>query len=65
MGTVVSEISSWSALSWHTGRKTKNMKSKYFGIFIMKILIVIEANAYLKEYSTKQQETQTTNKICY
>ena len=36
------EMTSWTALTWHIGIKTafytKNIKSKYFGIFIMKIL---------------------------
>ena len=63
MGTVISEMSSWKALTWHTGMKTafdtKNMKSKYFGLLIIKILYlrVIEENAYLMKYSTYQQGT--------
>ena len=36
------EMSSWTALTGHTGMKiafeTKNIKCKYFVIFIMKIL---------------------------
>ena len=42
METVFGELSSWTALTWLTVMKTafknKNMKSKYFGIFNMKIL---------------------------
>ena len=42
MGTVITEMSSWTALTWQTGMKTafetKNIKSNYFGTFIMKIL---------------------------
>ena len=41
MGIIIEEMSSWTALTWHTGTKiafeTKNVQSKYFGIFIMKI----------------------------
>ena len=41
METVFADMSSWEALTWYTVMKTafkaKNMKSEYFGIFIMKI----------------------------
>ena len=44
MGTVFAEMSSWTVLTWYTVRKTafktKNMKSEYFGISIMKFLNV-------------------------
>ena len=40
-GTVIAEMSSWIALTGNTGMKTafetNNMKSKCFGIFIIKI----------------------------
>ena len=58
MGTVFAEMSSCAALTCHTEMKavfkSKSMKSKYLGIFIMKILCfkVIEENVYLKKYST-------------
>ena len=48
----------FTVLMWHTGMKiafeTKNMKSKYFGIFIIKILKYTSdvENAHLKKYST-------------
>ena len=42
MGTVFAKMSSSAALIWNIGRKNafeaKNMKSKYFGNSIMKIL---------------------------
>ena len=63
MGIVFAKMSSWTALTGHTGMKiafeTRNMKSQYFGIFIMKNLEirVIEENGYLKGYSTKQHGT--------
>ena len=41
MGTVFTEMSSWTALTWDIGMKTafktKNMKFKSFGIIIVKI----------------------------
>ena len=58
MGTVIEEISSWTALTWYTVMKTefktKNIKSESFGIFIKKILNLklIDEYAYLKKYST-------------
>ena len=40
--TIFAEMSSWTAVTWQTVMKTafetKNMKRKYFGIFIMIIL---------------------------
>ena len=42
MGTDFAEMSFWTALAWKIVMKTalrqKNMKSKYFGNFIIKIL---------------------------
>ena len=42
METVFVEMSSWTALTWNivtkTAFKTKNVKSKYLGYFIIKIL---------------------------
>ena len=52
MGIVYTEMPSYRALTGHIGIKTafqtKIMKSEYFGIFIMKILIlkIIEKNVY-------------------
>ena len=42
------EMSSWTALEMKNAFQSKNKKSKYFGILIMKILNsrVIEENAY-------------------
>ena len=61
-GTVFAEMSSWAALTCYTvmetAFKTKTIKRKSVGIFIMKIVFifyilrVIEEYAYLKKFST-------------
>ena len=71
MGTVIAEMSSCTALTWHTWLKTafetKNMKSKYFGMFIMKIskYKVIEENAHLKNTTHNNKELIYIFALCY
>ena len=51
-GNSLAEMSSWTALTCHTGMKsvfeTKSLKGKYLGIFIMNILNleVIDENSF-------------------
>ena len=58
MGTVFTEMSSWTALICHTVMRKyfreKVWKANIFGSFLWRfyILKVIEENAYLKKYST-------------
>ena len=58
MESVFDEMSSWKAATCHTGMKTvcqtKSLKSKYLGIFNIKILNIRGdwENAYLKKNST-------------
>ena len=54
MGIVFTEMLSCNKTYWDKySILDQNMKSEYFGTFIMKILIlrVIEENAYQKKYS--------------
>ena len=50
MGTLFAEMSSWMALTWYTvmktAFKTNYMESESVGIFIIKILIVVDTNDY-------------------
>ena len=63
METVIVGMSSWTAPTWYTVRKTafrtKNMKSESLSSLLWRywILRVIEEYAYLKKYSTYQQGT--------
>ena len=57
-GNSFTELSSQTALTWPMGIKYMIANIFRLLLFRFNILIVVEENAYIKKYSTLQQETQ-------